>query len=88
VKSRIFRHTIPVDDQAHYLDLNGPIVHVATRDPRFVEVWAVENEDAYRTRREFVVVGTGHPYNHFWKHVGTAIDPSGLLVWHLMEVPK
>lgn len=84
---RVLRYEVPVDGQAHYFDLNGKIVHVSARREDVVEFWALDTLGPPLTR-EFVVVGTGHPYPGHWKHTGTALSPSGTLVWHLMEVPR
>ena len=83
---RVLRYTVPVDGGAHYFDLSGAVVHVACRQPDAVELWAVESGGP-TVKREFTVVGTGHPYPDHWKHVGTALAADGALVWHLMEVP-
>lgn len=82
---RVLRYTVLVDDQAHYFDLNGAIVHVAARTPDVVEFWSVDTGGP-TVKREFVVVGTGHPHPPHWQHVGTALAAGGALVWHLMEV--
>lgn len=82
----IFRTAIPVDDEWHVLSLTGPIVHVATRGEDYVEVWFIEEKGAEPEERAFRVVGTGQPMAPaLAHHVGTAITPSGCLVWHLME---
>lgn len=82
----IYRYVVPVDDQAHDLDLSGPIVHVASRNPRHVEVWAIngEHEPAERT---FQVFGTGQTLPHNAVHVGTALPIARHdVVWHLFEL--
>ncbi len=82
--SRILRYEVPVDDKTHTLMLGGPIVHVGTRDPAIVEIWAVDTGTT-RMPCEFTVVGTGHEYPEGWQHVGSAITAGGALVWHLLE---
>ncbi|GIF08696.1 DUF7352 domain-containing protein [Actinoplanes siamensis] len=81
----IYRSAIPVDDGQHVLDLTGPIVHVATRSEDYVEVWHIHNPGEPADARTFRVYGTGHP-DVEGVHVGTAVTPSGRLVWHLMEL--
>jgi hypothetical protein len=81
----IHRYEITVDDQWHELPLCGPIYHVAAREPRYVELWALDNDGA-PTWREFRVFATGQPLPpEDLHHVGTAITADGHLVWHLME---
>jgi hypothetical protein len=82
---RILRYSVLVDDCTHHFDLNGAIVHVDSRQPDVVEFWSVETGGPV-IKREFTVVGTGHPYPDHWKHVGTALTADGALVWHLIEV--
>lgn len=82
----IFRQVIPVNDQWHTLELSGPIIHVATRHEDCVEIWFINDPAAETETRAFRVVGTGHTMPPaLATHVGTAITPSGRLVWHLME---
>jgi hypothetical protein len=80
----IHRLAIPVDDQWHTIALHGPIVHVATREHRHVEIWFIDNVGLPGEERTFRVYGTGQP-DLKGTHVGTAITPDGALVWHLME---
>lgn len=35
--SAVFRYEVPVDDQWHAIEFDGDIVHVAARDPGYVE---------------------------------------------------
>ena len=82
----IIRDVIGVDDQWHTLTLTGPIVHVATRDADYVEVWHIHDPAGESEIRAFRVVGTGQPLAPaLATHVGTAITPSGRFAWHLME---
>jgi hypothetical protein len=71
----------------HAIPLSGDVVHVAARQPDSVELWAV-NSDGPATHRRFRVVGTGWPIPDGVRHVGTAIVPGGILVWHLIETPQ
>lgn len=83
---RMFRYTIPVDDQVWAFDLAGDPVHVgsgATLDE--VDFWAEYAEGAPRRARRFQVFGTGHPLPANARWVGTCPRMSGL-VWHLYEL--
>jgi hypothetical protein len=79
----VYRYVVPVNDEAHEIELSGPIVHVAARSMGNVEFWALvgEQESLVRT---FQVFGTGHPLPHQAKYIGTAL--AGPLVWHLFEL--
>ena len=83
---RMFRYTVPVDDQAWTFDLTGDPVAVAggaTLDE--VEFWAEHTDGAPKMPRRFQVFGTGHPLPPNARHVGTCPRVSGL-VWHLYEI--
>jgi hypothetical protein len=84
VSGNILRYEIPVDDQWHPLQLSGDIVHVDSRNPRVVELWAISGGPT--ATRGFRVFGTGQPLPDNVKHIGTAIPPGGQLVWHLLEM--
>jgi hypothetical protein len=56
----IHRYEIPVDDRWHILGLSGPVVHVASRRPNVVEVWAIRNGGP-ELMRILRVFGTGQP---------------------------
>lgn len=93
---RILRWDVPVDDQQHLIGA-GPIVHVATRTPRFpqgdtVEVWTLEQQPEPTTfeiqaERLVQVVGTGHAFPVGWAPVGSAIALDGGPGLHVCEVP-
>lgn len=80
---RIFRYEVPVDDRVHHIKTEWPPIHVSCRDLHTVEFWATSGVGSAE-ERDFIVVGTGHPLPKDFIPVGTAIDPSGNLVWHLM----
>lgn len=86
MSARILRYEVPVDDHWHTLTLPGPIVHIATRRPEVVEVWATD-DGVGSQELDLIVVGTGQPYPAGGDvcHRGTAIVPGGALVWHLMQ---
>jgi hypothetical protein len=81
----IYRYEIPVDDRWHDLPLRGPIIHVASRQPDVVEVWALHNASAPLRANRFIVIGTGHPFPADGGYLATALAPHGL-VWHLLAV--
>lgn len=82
----VHRVAVPVDDQWHQINVNGPILHVATRSEREVEVWFLA-DSAVTWKRSFRVFGTGHPLpGGSYTHVGSAITPpDGRFAWHLFE---
>lgn len=80
----VYRYEVPVDAQWHTVELSGPVLHVAARDPRRVELWAVHGVRPPQPRT-FRVFGTGEPLDDRARvHVGTALAAGGL-VWHLWE---
>lgn len=82
----VYRYEIPVDDHWHTVDLSGPVLHVAAREPETVELWAVHGAEQPQPRT-FRVFGTGQPLDdRAPTHVGTALAGAGL-VWHLWERP-
>jgi hypothetical protein len=87
VSARIYRYTVPLDDEWHEIALSGAILHVAARQFRdTVEFWALYSDDKPDRPREFRVfgTGTGHPLTEDrMEHRGTALIDE--LVWHLME---
>lgn len=82
--SAIYRHAVPVDDSWHILRLTGDILHVDTRNPRIVEIWALHT-DGPAVPRSFRVYGTGQPLPEDVTYRGTVLTGGGGLVWHLME---
>lgn len=86
VSRQVFRIVIPVDDSWHTVELHGPILHVATRDARHVEVWFLDDPAQPGTLHHLRVFGTGRPLpDEAVNYVGTALAPGGQLVWHLFE---
>jgi hypothetical protein len=82
----VLREQVPVDDCWHTITLRGPIIHVATRHNHMVELWVFHDTSQPVTTRDLPAVGTGHPLtDEMCDYVGTAIVPSGALVWHLFE---
>jgi len=83
----------PITDPKDYIELSLPknavILHFGYQNHAF-QVWAFVDPQAESETRIFRFAGTGHPINpkqklHF---IGTAITPSGHLVFHLFEVLK
>ena len=84
---RMLRHEIPVDDDWH--SFVGSIRHIATRNPRVVEVWAEHDDDptVHDPTQNVIIVGTGHEWPPCAEWIGTALAPSGL-VWHLLAATQ
>jgi hypothetical protein len=85
--ARVLRYEVPVDDEWHFHDLSGAILHVAARQPDVVEFWAYSSGGPTLTRA-FTVFGTGHPLPEWAtpdRHRGSVITAGGALVWHLFE---
>lgn len=80
----IHRHEIPADRQWHNQELTGAVLHVATRTPYTVEIWARASDEGLRCTHSYRVFGTGEPLPDDCQYVGTAITPGGQFVWHLM----
>lgn len=84
--TRILRFEVPVDDQWHLLRVPaGPILHVACRMTTLVEFWMREHDQSATDVLAFRVYGTGQPTPGPARYEGTALAPSGRLVWHLMS---
>jgi hypothetical protein len=86
---KMFRYTVPVDDQPHEFTLTGDPVAVAIGEHGSVgwsvEFWAEFDEDAGASDRAFQVFGTGHPLPDAARWVGTCPRTAGL-IFHLYEV--
>jgi hypothetical protein len=49
-------------------------------------LWAIVDEDAPKTTRQFRLVGTGHSFSEDGlKHLATFPMAGGELIWHLFE---
>ena len=48
--SAIYRYGVPVDGDWRELELSGAILHVASRDPQVVDVWALSSGGPSVTR--------------------------------------
>jgi hypothetical protein len=86
----VYRYEIPVDDQWWFVELSGPIIHVATRSAKYMEIWALTGAEP--KARSFRVFGTGQPLPDdapdCLVHIGSDIVPGGALVWHLFEAVR
>lgn len=82
--SRVLLYEVPVDDQRHWIELNSDPIAVAARHLGFVEFWSIDTGHP-RIPVGFRVFGTGQSGVE-GDYVGTAITPSGALVWHLFMV--
>lgn len=82
--NRILRYEVPVDDRWHTILEHGVVLHVECRRPDVVEFWAWERP-GLTLPTEYRVYGTGHTVDSPGSHVGTAVAPGGLLVWHLLR---
>lgn len=88
----IHRTELPIDDRPHGIDLTGEILHTAVRQHGVVDVW-YQPRPAGREpmRRSFQIVATGQPiptylgFDVVHSHKGTAVDPDGQFVWHVLE---
>lgn len=82
---RVLRYSVPVDDEWHEVRLAGEILHVATRSPDVVELWALSDGSSFL--RRFRAFGTGHPLptDRALEHIGSVFALRGELVWHLFE---
>lgn len=80
----IHRTEVPVTDEWVTRRLPGPILHVATRRHAVVELWFRTDGEPHDL--DLRVFGTGHdlPEGDI-RYLGTAIEPGGHLVWHLMQ---
>jgi hypothetical protein len=98
MQRRILRWEVPVDDQPHKIG-GGRVVHVAIRPQRIqgrdhrVEVWTDETlasewpEGPDPQTATVQVFGTGQRLPETTgEHVGAAIEPDGVLVWHVVRV--
>ena len=83
---RIYRYTVPVDDEWHVIELAGDPLFVYARQMTKVEFWARANDNHTVQARVFRVFGTGQDIDDAARYWGTAVvDP---LVWHLVEAVR
>lgn len=81
---KVFRYTVPIDDQWHELNLAAaPLAVAAAGDA--VEFWAEDMGPSSRYLGCFRVFGTGHPLPPDALWAGTCTRTAEGLVWHLYE---
>jgi hypothetical protein len=83
---RMFRYTVPVDDQRHEFPLTGDPVAVAAHGLDQVDFWAEHDDADGRTDRAFQVFGTGQPLPSGARWLGTCLRTAAGHIWHLYEV--
>lgn len=84
---KMFRYTVPIDDQPHEFKLSGDPVAVANGSMvDEVEFWAEFSDDAPGFTRQFRVFGTGQALPDSARYTGTCPRTHMGLVWHLYEV--
>jgi hypothetical protein len=87
----IYRYKLPIaDDRIALFMPPGALVLSSPPNPRTnseIEIWAEVNADLpLSERREFLVIGTGHPIpNDCGPFIGTVITHDGQFVWHVFE---
>lgn len=91
---RVWKVDVPVDDQVHAyrLPTHARVIHVACQHfdapapVGLVQVWLEVDDAEPLAERRFIVHGTGHPVEK-GEYVGTGIEMSGRLVWHVYQRP-
>ena len=88
-KKRVLRYEVPVDGESHLIPTEWyHVVHVDTRNPEIVEIWAEDIEGETHKGVCVQVFGTGHEIPITALHLGSVVTDSGNLVWHLYEVKE
>lgn len=89
---KIYKYTVPVDDQTHTIeipDTHAKLLHVGHQGRvDEVLVWIEVQPDAELVKRRFRVFATGQEFPGFpddssWHYVGTVVYAAVDLVWHL-----
>jgi hypothetical protein len=84
----MFRYEVPIDDEAHVIELShSPVIVAAQAYAYVVEFWAEHTVGAPLAKRSFQVFGTGHSLPEGAKWIGTCPRAEGF-VWHLYEVTR
>jgi hypothetical protein len=93
VADRIFRHVVPIDDQAHTIEtamakrLDARPVRVEARGDNTVEFWMPVGDGPAIVPRTFQVFGTGQPIPETACYHGTTSrSVPGGFVWDLIEL--
>ena len=90
----IWKHPFEISDEEQLFDwyANGPIdpdtpmVTVVAMQGDKLCLWQTVHGDEKPFHFVAKVVGTGHPFDEKWAHVGTGFDQYGF-VWHLLIRP-
>lgn len=82
----IYRFTVPILNGVATHFFIGKIVHVECKTEDTVDFWAeIDNKQVSYTARKFEVYPTGVEIPDDAQYIGTAVSPSRIYVWHLME---
>jgi len=71
------------ETEIYDIPMGSRVIKVECRQPQLLSFWAEVDTEKNKEKREFVIVGTGHPIPENYEYVGTALD--GWYVWHLYE---
>lgn len=89
LRRSVRRLVIPADQQWHGFDLTGPILHLAARNGRHVDMFVMHQQGhgAFTFRRSFRLFETGEQLTEgCGDHVGSVVPPNGMpLGWHIFE---
>jgi hypothetical protein len=89
VSRYIYRYEVVVGHGWQRIPLKGPVLHVGSRQPSIVELWALYDSSAPTRYREFIVVGTGQPVPvppvDYHGSVLCELPNDTYLVWHLLS---
>lgn len=77
---QVFKTTVPIGEDWLEAETGEPIF-VGQQDFLNIEFWWETTHDI--KTREFMVFGTGHPIPSDAQYVGTSIDNTNGVVWHL-----
>jgi hypothetical protein len=90
IDRRMFRYTVPVDDQPHVIELwDTPVAFAATRTVSgefSVEFWAEHAKGGLTIAHAFQIFGTGHPLPDGAEWVATCPRTASGLVFHLYRL--
>lgn len=87
----IYKYLLPITDlQGVDLPKGAKILHVGEQEGG-ISLWAQVDTEAEKENRVFKIVGTGHPIAagdrpQGLTFIGTVIQRSAPLVWHIFEV--
>lgn len=87
----VHRYRVAIRDEPTRWEMRSgaEVVHVGFGPntlPGHVDVWVEEDLTDVIARREFYIVGTGHPVpERAARHVGSVFDQARRLMWHVYE---